>query len=244
MLHVAVFVFMGQNITNLTIVNGIAMDKLLPRKINIFFLLCSLGASSTYAFELLSEGAMGSVSAISANSAEEIVSIAGSTAAGLTVDDGYESLPFQSSVLIGVGDRDEVSNELDFVVTREVDAWSQNLQVGNTLTTESVGYVDVLPEGSFSDDDFVVPSLSSTTPTVFDPDSEGGEDGIVSEIDRVNRALRFKNSGVDTIEYRVYREIELATTIKNPAEAIPTLNLGYVTGVRGYTSVKVFEFRD
>jgi len=110
-------------------------------------LLLSLTAfcSNVLSFELLSEGAMGSVSALSANSAEEIVSIAGSSAAGLRIDDDYESLPFQAEVLVDEFDLDEVSSELNFSLTQEVESWAQNLDTQNIAAdaNSEVGYIDV-----------------------------------------------------------------------------------------------------
>jgi len=74
-----------------------------------------------FAFELLSEGAMDSVSVNSGPVADNLLLEEES-------DDDYEKLPFQTSIKIKAEDTDEVSVESDFALTQEVENWANNLR--------------------------------------------------------------------------------------------------------------------
>jgi len=197
-------------------------------------------------FELLSEGAMGSVSALSANSAEEIVSIAGSSAAGLRVDDDYESLPFQVEVVVEEYDLDEVSSELNFSLTQEVESWAQNLDSQNVDAdaNSEVGYIDVLPASVDSDLSFIIPEL--TGPTTFDPDSSRIERTVESVAINLDLTLDLltNNRKIETIETREYRKIDFVATIDSTPSDVPSIGSGYISNLTSYSNRKVAAFRD
>jgi len=209
-------------------------------------LLLSLTAfcSNVLSFELLSEGAMGSVSALSANSAEEIVSIAGSSAAGLRIDDDYESLPFQAEVLVDEFDLDEVSSELNFSLTQEVESWAQNLDTQNIAAdaNSEVGYIDVLPASVDSDLSFIIPEF--TGPATFDPDSDGNEEEVDSVAVSLDQTLDLLSNNTETIETRVYRKIDFVATIDATPDNVPSIGSGYISNLSSYSNVKIAEFRD
>jgi len=229
--------------------DGNTMDKL-PSKLHarLLCLVLVLGSSSLFAFELLSEGAMGTVSAISANSAEDIVNIAGSTAAGLRIDDDYESLPFQSSVSVAEDETDEVSTELDFALTQEVETWAEGLrtQSSDVVSTESkIGYVDVLPESSFDDAVFFIRD-DEFDEIIFDPGSgTNEEDSTVYELGRVEQSITLLEQNLDSIRYVVERRVEFAATIDaHLSDDTPSMGSGYISDLRSLSNVMIATVRD
>jgi len=96
----------------------------------------------THAFELLTENAMDSVSVASANSGSQLLNIAGAPAAGIVID-GYDALPYQSSVTrkTPVTPADQVNDAL----VEGVEVWADQLR-GRLGSGFEVGYVDKLPE--------------------------------------------------------------------------------------------------
>jgi len=97
--------------------------------------------SAAHAFELLSDGAMDSVSAFPGQSAEE-------ESSAIFAEDGYEALPFETVMKIGASEIEEVSTELNFALTQEVENWANLVQPGQDVQIE-VGTVDILPPSSF-----------------------------------------------------------------------------------------------
>jgi len=205
-------------------------------------------SSAANGFELLSEGAMGSVSARSANSAEEIVSVIGSTAAGLTVDDDYDALPFQVSATIQNSvtegyEVDEVKSELEFALTQEVEGWVNNLTDKQGLDVE-VGYVDELPSSTFEDNaEFIIQDVEVEN-VVFDP-NPNDEGNTLYEIGRVDQTITVINSGVNSIEYIVERHVEHAATIDafRLDDNTPSLGSGYITDLRSISNVTIAQVR-
>jgi len=199
-------------------------------------------------FELLSEGAMGSVSAVSANSAEEIVSVIGSTAAGLTVDDDYDELPFQASATIQRSvaegyEVEEVKSELEFALTQEVEGWVNNLTDKQGLDVE-VGYVDELPLSAFEDNtDFVVQDIE-TESVIYDFDLND-DSNTLYEIGRVDQTITVINSGVNSIEYIVERNIDRVATIDfyRLDDDTPSLGSGYITDLTSLSNVTIAQVR-
>jgi len=233
------------------------MDKLFQKHLlTISSLTLSLTlATSVYSFELLSEGAMGSVSAVSANSAEDIINVLGSTAAGLTVDD-YDELPFQaerveqietvtpSEAASTVGyEVDEVSVELDFELTREVESWATDLNEQQDSVLE-IGYVDELPDSTFEDsgDFIIVPNEFENV--IYDNDLESDENTLY-QIGRVDQTITVLDSGVDSIHYIVERYVERAATIAyGQDDDTPTMGSGYITDLRSISNVNIVRVRD
>lgn len=222
---------------------GESMDRMY-RRVSVFCrailmsiaLLCS---SFSYAFELLSEGAMDSVSAVSVESAEDIINIAGSPAAGLTVD-GFEALPFRSRVSVGSDETDEVVEELDYALVQEVEAWADELRVRVGSGFE-VGYVEELPQPRFE------------TTVIFD-DSEvvvesslgnDRDDETRYQIGRVDQTLQVLESGANTITYQFERYIDRAATVDaDPFDEGRTVGSGYISELRSYGTVTLISVRD
>lgn len=100
-------------------------------------LLLTIFSPLTYAFELLSEGAMDSVSVRSGP-------IFDSRQSGSHRDEGYEQLPFDISQEASVTATDEVSLELDFVLVQEVESWANNVR-DNVGALFEVSTIDALP---------------------------------------------------------------------------------------------------
>jgi len=240
-----------QNITNnLTRIFSKVMDILSQKQKNtILGLTFFMGLSGAVSgFELLSEGAMGSVSAVSANSAEEIVSVIGSTAAGLTVDDDYDELPFQASATIQRSvaegyEVEEVKSELEFALTQEVEGWVNNLTDKQGLDVE-VGYVDELPLSAFEDNtDFVVQDIE-TESVIYDFDLND-DSNTLYEIGRVDQTITVINSGVNSIEYIVERNIDRVATIDfyRLDDDTPSLGSGYITDLTSLSNVTIAQVR-
>jgi len=210
-----------------------------------FFMVLS---GAVNGFELLSEGAMGSVSAVSANSVEEIVSVIGSTAAGLKVDDEYDELPFQvsagiqNSVTEGY-DLDEVKSELDFALTQEVEGWVNSLTDKQGSNVE-VGYVDELPLSTFEDTAEIIIQGNEVENVVFDS-SLTDEDNTLYEIGRVDQTITVINSGVDSIEYIVERHIDRVATIDafRQDDRTPSIGSGYISDLTSLSNITIAQVR-
>lgn len=94
------------------------------------------------AFEILSEGAMDSVSAVASGSAESLLNIAGAPAAGLVVE-GFDALPYQQSTV-----RRDVSisdESLDASFVTQIEVWADERRQTSGSGFE-IGYVEELPE--------------------------------------------------------------------------------------------------
>ena len=214
------------------------------------YLLAAISLFSAYsaqALELLSEGAMGAVSAVTANSAEEIINIAGSTAAGLRVDDEYEALPFQTEVKVDEYATDEVSEELNYALTQEVDAWAKTLRQRTEETVNlEVGYIDELPESSFDEANFVVRDQEFDR-LIFEPPAaeDSKQQGTTYEIGRVEQALSKLEQNVDSVRYIVRREVDFVATIDaSISDDSPSIGSGYISNLTSISNVKIAAIRD
>lgn len=203
--------------------------------------LLAVLASGASAFELLSEGAMDSVSAVSAVSADELLNIAGSPSAGLS--DDYEALPFQTSVTVAEGDRDEVQTELDFALTQEVEAWAEDLRQQGEFAFE-VGVVEQLPPTII---DPGVGLFQDESPLEFRVESDSGDDSrdTLFQQGRITQTFELLNSGVDTITYRVERYVERAATINaNPGNSNSSIGSGYISEARSFSTNTLTAIRE
>tara|TARA_R110001592_G_scaffold356543_1_gene658632 strand:+ start:5931 stop:6608 length:678 start_codon:yes stop_codon:yes gene_type:complete len=212
------------------------------------FCCLTLLSGTAISFELLSEGAMGTVSAISANTAEEIVSVAGSTAAGLRVDDGYEVLPFKSSVQVDASSKDEVSSELDFSLVQEVEEWVDILRQRSEIATSSVievGYIDELPPSSFDESSFVIRDGEFDS-IIFEPDNANFEDQESTryEIGRIEQTFTKIEQKVDTVQYVVERKVDFVATIDSAVDGQRSIGSGYITNLTSISNVKIATVRD
>lgn len=226
------------------------MDKLFRKTSSFLVLVAGLFSAQTVSsFELLSEGAMGSVSAISANTVEEIVGVAGPTAAGLRVDDDYESLPFQTSVSIEADDVDEVSEELEFALTQEVEQWAGSVRSkASSLELDpdaEVGYVDELPPSAFDDVVFLIRDDEFDS-IIFEPNTTSPEESTIYELGRIEQTVTVLEQNVDSVEYLVERRVEFAATIDayigDPNTA--SVGSGYISDLRSSSSVRIATVRD
>lgn len=218
-------------------------SKYISIMLGIFF------SSSAISFELLSEGAMGSVSAISANTAEEIVNIAGPTAAGLRIDEGYEILPFKASVQVDSAAKDEVSSELDFSLVQEVDTWVDNLRQRSEVVSSSgleVGYIDELPASSFDESSFVIRD-DGFDKIIFEPENSSlnDQESTTYEIGRVEQTITKIEQKVDSVQYIVERKVDYVATIDAfIARDQPSIGSGYITNLTSISNVKIATVRD
>lgn len=225
------------------------MDKLFQSRIKAFFLALALSyAQGIFAFELLSEGAMGSVSAVSANSAEEIVNVAGPTAAGLRVDDDdYEALPFQSSVTIDEGDTDDGSEELALELTQEVESWAENLRQKSSDGDfgSEVGYVDELPPSSF-DDAVVYIRDDEFDQIIFEPSQEDDGSRTIYELGRIEQAITVLEQDIDSVRYVVERRVDFIATIDAYIGDPDTASMGssYISDLHGRSNVRIAAIKD
>lgn len=222
------------------------MDSL-ARKVSFIILSGVLVSPVSYSFELLSEGAMGTVSAISVESVEDIVNIAGPTAAGLTVDDdGYELLPFQSDVVIPDANPEEVTDALNFAMTQEVETWANSLNVQGATVVDSnnIGYVDELPPSAFEESVLQVRDAEFDS-IIFEPEVDE-ESGASFELSRVEQTIRVLEQDLDSIRYVVERKVEFVETVApEPAEdQAPSIGSGYISNLTSISNVHIATVRD
>jgi hypothetical protein len=215
---------------------------------NLFHRVSSLvlGAvmsSSAFSFELLSEGAMGTVSAVSADSVEEIVNIAGPTAAGLTVDDDYEELPFQSNIVIEDANPEEVTDQLEFSLTQEVETWANSVNVQGPEVNNAVGYIDELPPSEFEDSAFIQRDDEFDS-IIFDSDDQ--EDEANFELSRIEDAFENLTQGLETIRFVVERKVDFVATIApEPEEGqAPSVGSGFISDLTSISNVRIATVRD
>ena len=224
------------------------MDRLF-RKASLLLLSGLAIVPSASAFELLSEGAMGTVSAVSANTVEEIVNVAGPTAAGLTVDDdGYELLPFQSSIVIKDANPDEVTDGLEFALTQEVETWASSLQVQDEFAgldqAESVGYVEELPPSAFEDAVFLIRDDEFDS-VIFD--SEDQEEETSFELSRIEQTVNVLEQDLDSIQYVLERKLEFAATIApttRDEDREASIGSSYISDLTSVSNVRIATIRD
>jgi len=199
----------------------------------------ALGSKVSYCFELLSEGAMDSVSAVSAVSAQDILNIAGSSEAGLS--DDYESLPFQTEVSISEFATDEVQTGLDFALTLEVETWVEDLrqQGGGQL---EVGFIDELPPSTFDVDPFL---FQPSGVIEIERIGEDDDDKTIYQLGRLSQTIELLESGVDSVTYQVERYVERAATINaDPFGDGSSIGSGYISDLRSISTIEIAAIRD
>jgi hypothetical protein len=208
----------------------------------IIVCLCSV---RVFAVELLSEGALESVSAVAGESAEEILNAVGAPSAGLEIDDSFERLPFRARIEVGMDDIDDAAQTLDFALTQEVESWASDIRqrVGDTF---EVSILDRLPLDeaftNFNANAFV--DEGARLVEVF-VGGESADDATSYQSSRVEQALQLIDSGVDSIEYRFERYIELTATVDaDPFDNGRTIGSGYISQLRSSGSVKLTRVRD
>lgn len=198
----------------------------------------ALGSKGGYCFELLSEGAMDSVSAVSAASAQDILNVAGSSAAGLS--DDYESLPFQTEVSISEFATDEVQTELNFALSLEVETWAEDLRQQGESQLD-VGFVDELPPSSFDSDPFLFQPLGVIEINTGD---EGDDKATIYQLGRLSQTIELLESGVDSVTYQVERYVERAATINSDPLGDGSIGSGFISDLRAFSTVEIAAIRD
>ncbi len=186
---------------------------------------------------------MDTVSAVSANSADEILNVAGSTAAGITVDEDFESLPFQIDPTLAVYETDEVSEDINFELTREVESWAESLRQTTRGDAFEVGVVSDVPESSFSSDDFEIPEVEiPDLPFDFDPN---GTEDIVIELGRVETVVELLEAGVDDITFEVRRVVERTAIIDaRPFQDQPAIGSVFIYDLNSLSNVGIARVRE
>lgn len=208
-----------------------------------------LVSKSVLGFELLSEGAMGSVSAISANTAEEIVNAAAPTAAGLKVDDRYEVLPFKATVKVDAADKDEVSSELNYNLVQEVEIWADSMRQKSEVVTSTgleLGYVDELPASDFDESSFVIRDADFDK-IIFEPEgiNLNKEESTTYEIGRIEQTITKLEQKTDSVQYIVERKVDYVATIDAfISDDSPSIGSGYITNLTSISNVKIATVRD
>lgn len=218
----------------------------LSRKVSVLLVSCMAVSPYASSFELLTEGAMGTVSAVSAESVEEIVNVAGPTAAGLTVDDDdYELLPFQSNIVIEDANPSEVTDGLEFALTQEVEVWATSLSSQGEVQTVSgaVGYIDELPPSVFEESTQTIRDDEFDS-IIFDESDQETETSF--ELSRIEQTVDRLGQRLDTIRYVVERNTDFVATIAPPpAEGqAPSVGSGFISNLKGVSNVTVAAWRD
>jgi len=184
--------------------------KFIIKNIKLFFyvaLLIVSVASKVHAFELLSEGAMDSVSASSGMYIDKDDSAPDR-------DEGFDQLPFETSVQIETSDTEETSVELDFALTKEVEAWATNMRDSGNVSFE-VGIVEELQPSNFE-----VPQIFYNDGTVqvedisaIGYDSNGHGANVTYQRGRTSRSMDLLDITHNSISVRLETYVERAATI-------------------------------
>lgn len=207
-------------------------------------MLAILVASQAIAFELLSEGAMGSVSAVSVNSVEELANIAGPAAAGISVDEDYEILPFEKDSALSGYETDDVSTELDFALTKEVESWANDVssKQGEQI---KVGFIEQLPLSPYDNETLSIVPGNEFENVIFDNDADNDDD-TVYQIGRIEDTVTILESGVYSVKYIIERRVDYAATIDAfiSDDRTPSLGSGYITDLRSISNVSIAQTRD
>lgn len=198
------------------------------------------------AFELLSEGAMDSVSAVSVGSSEEIINVIGSTSAGLRVEEGYEQLPLvdEGVALEGYSVEDN-SEELELTLSKEVEVWAESVREGASLgvTEFKVGYVDQLPPSL--ERDFQAPTFDSASSADFDAFVIRSDTETSFQVGRIDQTFALIDSGVDSISYSLKRFIDrVSTENSRPTDDRDFMGSGYVSNLTSESRVRIAGTRD
>jgi hypothetical protein len=175
----------------------------------------------TYGFELLSEGAMESVSVRSGPILESRLSDS-------ELADGYEPLPINTSVKVNVSDTDEVSVDLNFVLTQEVESWANNVRDRGDILFE-VNTIDVLPSSDTYDFHF---ELGHAGIEILD--AKGDETGRVTyQRGDTSHSINIVDASLNSITVQGSSYVERAATIDaNPYQDGSSLGSTYLSDIR------------
>ena len=183
-----------------------------------------------YSFELLSEGAMGSVSATTDLTIEK------NTKSDISQQeqDKFEQLPFQTRVKVEEYETDDVATELNFEVTSEVEAWANKLRV-NTNQEFEIKIIEELPGPTF---DFSEPNNQTDSIGIEQVSIEGKENAY--EFGRVNQTSTLIHSSENSATFRVESYVERAATINaNPFQEAHSLGSTYITDLNSNSTITI-----
>ena len=203
------------------------MQHTLRKNAPIILLFILYGFSSkVLSFELLSEGAMGSVSA--STNFEVFVN----DSASLSVDEDHEKLPFETNVTIEEQDTQEVSVDLNFALVEQVEGWAVKLrEKGNT--NFEVGAINDLPSAYFD-----------TSKVTLDQGNEqiqsltaigGGEDNY--QFGRVTQTVNLLKSTKNSASYELESFVERAATLINPFQQQQSLGSTYLSNINSVSII-------
>ncbi len=196
------------------------------------------------AFELLSEGAMDSVSAVSVANSEDIINVAGATAAGLRVEGGsgyYEELPLADRTQLEGYATEDQSEELSRTLTLEVEAWADSLRQSTAASFE-IGYVDQLPVTE-AQPDLEVDVFDSIRPDDDTLVVRPGSD-TVFQIGRLEQVFELLDSGVNTISFSLRRQIESVSTVNaRPDDDSAYMGSGFITNLVSDSRIRFSDER-
>jgi hypothetical protein len=174
-----------------------------------------------YGFELLSEGAMDSVSVRSGPILESRLSDS-------ELADGYEPLPISTSARVNVSDTDEVSVDLNFVLTQEVESWANNVRDRGDILFE-VNTIDVLPGADTYDFHF---ELGHAGIEILD--AKGDETGKVTyQRGDTSHSTNIIDASINSITVEHSSYVERAATIDaNPYQDGSSFGSTYLSDIR------------
>ena len=206
------------------------MQNSLRNSIPVILLLTLNGFSSeVQSFELLSEGAMSSVSA--ATDLEVDVN----TSAGLTVDEDYEKLPFETSVTIEEYETEEVSVDLNFALTEEVEGWASKLRDSGNSNFE-VGVVNDLPASSFDIPPVTIDQGNSEIQNVAVVEGEEAK----YQQGRITRTAKLLNLTKNSVTFEVESFVERAATLNaNPFQEEHSFGSTYISNIHSVSNITI-----
>ena len=224
--------FIGIRIFFLVVRTGVNIVEKTIRKEFLFLLPISLLGINLEinAFELLSEGAMGSVSAttdltIDTDKPNDPSSKDQST---------FEQLPFQTSVKVEEYETDDVATVINFEVTSEVEAWANKLRV-NTNEQFEIKTIDELPTSSFDLPEKVI----QTENTGIEQVSIAGKENAY-ERGLVNQTASLVKSTENSVTFKVDSYVERAATINaNPFQEAHSFGSTYITDLNSSSTITI-----
>ena len=187
----------------------------------VFATVLAVSSFPSYSFELLTEGAMDSVSAVSGPIvAESALKSAASKSESLLARrtkltaGGYEKLPFDTKNTLQLTDINKTSLNLDFALTIEAETWAQRLKVN----TDERFTLDVINNLLFSKpevvEDIFLKDLSRDVRVVSIP---GGRKDGEYQLGKLDQTVNVFSVSPNSISYEVNSHVDLAATINSVA---------------------------
>lgn len=197
----------------------------------ILALLLTLAAQNGLGFELLSEGAMGSVSATTETHLHDTTTFNEESA----ID--YELMPFQTSVQIEHGDTDEVSEDLEFEFSKEIESWASKLQDSQSYIQE-IATIDAIQAPIIEE-----PTIDTSSAL----DSQTVEISLGTKSDdirfvqgRITQTAQLLEAQENSVRYSVETFVERAATLNaNPFQEEHSFGSTYISDLRSVSNVTI-----